>query len=282
MAKGSSRDPAGEVVMEAGEQALTRADPGSAETVTVVNGRHAFGLEGNLPDLFARYHGYLEYLRKAFELSPAEALARLEEEQRSEWLLSRARQCDPRDLGWVELETLCDHDPAEGERRWEEVKAAALVDLRRGRTAAKALEDSGGSLWARAEFLALREELAAGWKPQNGIEWNLIETMAQAHRMYSHWLTSARHWQEWEGRDVNAGKDPGSGPRLTNAQAADRSMEMADRWNRIFLRNLRALRDLRRYGPVFIQNQPGAQVNVAGQQIVATLPAGREERAERD
>ena len=43
-------------------------------------------------------------------------------------------------------------------------------------------------------------------------------------------------------------------------------MAMAERWNRVFLRTLRALRDLRRYAPtVMIQN--AEQVNIGGQQL---------------
>ena len=44
---------------------------------------------------------------------------------------------------------------------------------------------------------------------------------------------------------------------------------MADRFHRIFLRTLRALRDLRRYaGPVIVQQ--AGQVNVGGQQVNVT------------
>jgi hypothetical protein len=46
----------------------------------------------------------------------------------------------------------------------------------------------------------------------------------------------------------------------------DQAGAMVDRFNRIFLRTLRALRDLRRYAPpVIVQN--AGQVNVASQQV---------------
>ena len=46
---------------------------------------------------------------------------------------------------------------------------------------------------------------------------------------------------------------------------------MVDRFNRLFLRTLRALRDLRRYVPsVTVQN--AAQVNIGGQQVNTTGP----------
>ncbi len=60
--------------------------------------------------------------------------------------------------------------------------------------------------------------------------------------------------------------------RVTTAEAIEQAAAMADRFNRLFLRTLRHLRDLRRYVPaVTIQNP--AQVNIGGQQINV---AGRE------
>ncbi|MDP9311928.1 MAG: hypothetical protein M3R24_13770 [Chloroflexota bacterium] len=44
---------------------------------------------------------------------------------------------------------------------------------------------------------------------------------------------------------------------------------MADRFNRLFLRTLRQLRDLRRYTPPMVINNP-TQVNIANQQVNMT------------
>ena len=41
---------------------------------------------------------------------------------------------------------------------------------------------------------------------------------------------------------------------------------MVDRWNRMFLRQLRALRDTRRYAPVIVQNVAQQQVNIVEQE----------------
>jgi hypothetical protein len=55
-------------------------------------------------------------------------------------------------------------------------------------------------------------------------------------------------------------------PRQSEAEATEQWAATVDRLNRIFLRTLRALRDLRRYaGPVIVQN--AEQVNVGGQQV---------------
>src|SRR5262249_2722931 len=55
-------------------------------------------------------------------------------------------------------------------------------------------------------------------------------------------------------------------PRVRDAEAVEQAAAMVERFNRIFLRILRALRDLRRYAlAVIVQN--AGQVNVAGQQV---------------
>jgi hypothetical protein len=66
-------------------------------------------------------------------------------------------------------------------------------------------------------------------------------------------------------------KDPAELPRITASEALERSANMLDRFNRMFLRTLRALRDLRRYNaPVIVQN--AAQVNVGAQQVNVAQP----------
>jgi hypothetical protein len=54
-------------------------------------------------------------------------------------------------------------------------------------------------------------------------------------------------------------------PRVSQAQASDTAAQMSDRFNRIFLRCVRSLRDLRRY-PVTV-NAPGGQVNIGEKQV---------------
>ena len=57
-------------------------------------------------------------------------------------------------------------------------------------------------------------------------------------------------------------------PYVSEQQAIEHAVQMADRFNRIFMRTLRQLRDLRRYSPVTINNPN--QVNIAtdgGQQV---------------
>ncbi len=70
-----------------------------------------------------------------------------------------------------------------------------------------------------------------------------------------------------------AGKKPHRQERqpayyVSEQQDIEHAVQMADRFNRIFMRTLRQLRDLRRYSPVTINNPN--QVNIAangGQQV---------------
>ena len=55
-------------------------------------------------------------------------------------------------------------------------------------------------------------------------------------------------------------------PRIEAAEWLEQAAMMADRFNRLFLRTLRALRDLRRYGPTVVVQNAG-QVNVGAQQL---------------
>jgi len=59
----------------------------------------------------------------------------------------------------------------------------------------------------------------------------------------------------------------GSGKGLAVQEAAG----MVDRWNRMFLRCLRALRDMRRSMPPVVVNNPGP-VNIAQQQVNVAEP----------
>jgi hypothetical protein len=64
-------------------------------------------------------------------------------------------------------------------------------------------------------------------------------------------------------------------PTVSDAEAVEQAAAMVDRFNRICLRTLRALLDLRRVEPTVVVQNAG-QVNVAGQQVnVAAAQAGR-------
>ena len=141
-----------------------------------------------------------------------------------------------RHLAAVEREQGCDAALS----AWECVKQAAREELSSGHRAAMVIEGSDAMPMDRARFLVLRESFASEWKPVNGIEFSLVDQMTQA-------ATAQSYWTE----------------RLT-MRTMQEAMGMVDRWNRVFLRCLRQLRDLRRFN-VVIQN--AGQVNVGQQQV---------------
>jgi hypothetical protein len=179
-------------------------------------------------------------------LSPQEAAAKAEEP----CLLSRAWvvQDYPADqVIWEGLAELYRHGPEKILDRWEQIKQAAPEDVRSGDWAARAVEgrDRTGP-WERALFMAVRAELTEGLQPRNGVERQLVDTMAQAQVALCAWLS----------RVIDAAI-----PAEAEAAAA-----MVERFNRVFLRTLRAYGDLRK-GPLAVFVQNAGQVNVAGRQV---------------
>jgi hypothetical protein len=64
-------------------------------------------------------------------------------------------------------------------------------------------------------------------------------------------------------------------PRLDYVQAQAQATDMVDRWQKVFLRTVRALRDLRRYSPAISVNvADGGQVNIGQQQVIARESRG--------
>ncbi len=119
------------------------------------------------------------------------------------------------------------------------------------------------SPWARAQFLAIRNSFREEWKPRGGVEDSLLDMMAQSYTNYLIWIGRLTVDETSNNAKRDAYWQP---PRLTAVEAMDQSAAMADRFHRIFMRTLRALRDLRRYNPAVIVQNAG-QVNVGGQQV---------------
>jgi hypothetical protein len=122
--------------------------------------------------------------------------------------------------------------------------------------------------------------------PSGGIEIAMVDMLAQSYFQWQFWLeqtvkrsqTEPREehykYQEWKRyqKELQKAKSWEEGywfpPYVTEQRAIEHAVQMADRFNRIFMRTLRQLRDLRRYAPVTINNPN--QVNIAaegGQQI---------------
>jgi len=225
---------------------------------------------GTLAGELARsYADFVKFYRDKMEASAeeADAQARRLGTPFREQILSNP----PEQVSWHHLSLLAEHDPQEAQNVWERVKRAARDELESGHRAAKAMAWRD-SPFERAQFLAVHDSFIEEWQPRGGIEMALIDMMAHSYSSYLKWMNTLasreymqssldRHYIEKQGRrkPVNMGDE----------DAADHAAAMADRFNRLYLRTLRQLRDLRRYSPVVIQNN-GGQVNVASQQVNVT------------
>ncbi len=167
-------------------------------------------------------------------------------------------------VSWHGLGHLARNDPETASRRWEEVKAQALLELRSGHRAAKAMEGYGSNAWTRAQLLAVCRDLTEGWQPCNGIERQLVDMMAQAQTAQLYWLDlftlrcASQSVKREEGRWAAV--------TVEDARALEQAAGMVERFQAMFLRTLKALQDLRRQTPgVVVQN--AGQVNVGQQQV---------------
>ena len=172
-------------------------------------------------------------------------------------------------MSWLTLAHVTEHDPAQAVAAWERLRREAGDELTSGHRAARAVEHRAWNAWERAQFLALRDAFIAEWQPAGGLERTLIDMLAQAYTQQLFWLSQLQMQAMHEGREQDEElKRDGywQPPRVDVAAAMEQSAAMADRFNRLFLRSLRALRDLRRYGPAVVV-QGSAQINVAQRQV---------------
>ena len=154
-------------------------------------------------------------------------------------------------VSWWTLSPLIENDPDVGWAVWERVKAEAYDELVSGHRAVLAL-CWNDSPWQRAQFLAIRQAFIDEWQPRGGIELTLIDQMAQAHSLYLFWIERAHVQASLEGtkEQRELSRTGRWQPRtLGTAEALDQSAQMAERWQKLFVRALRALRDLRRHAP---------------------------------
>lgn len=165
---------------------------------------------------------------------------------------------------WHDLDKLTAVDPDLAVERWNAMLDNSVEEMESGHRAARALESGSTQCHERAQFLAMREHLARDWQPRNGVEWSLIDAIATAQHMKFFWL---QRMVAFDTLDLT--EDIVSQlklPRVTSAQAIEQAACMVDRFDRMFMRALRQLRDLRRYMPTVVV-QHADQVNVGEQQL---------------
>jgi hypothetical protein len=226
-------------------------------------------------ELTAAFCSMVEYEKEQLRRKAPEALQKAEESAYPEYekkILNR-----PADqVTWFDLEYLGERNPELATQCWQTIKRAALDDLQSGHRASRVMEGYHSDAWMRAQFLALRRDLTSAWQPRDGLERQLIDAMAQAQTAMFFWQerlslrASFKPMQEKLDIEKRGGWNP---PRMSDAQAVDQAAAMVDRFNKMFLRTLRALRDLRRYSPtVVVQN--AEQVNVGREQVNVKCDTG--------
>lgn len=203
-------------------------------------------------------------------------------------LLERLLRYPTEFISFFELMELNNHSPASAQNMWEMIKREAQNEFESGHRAAAAFEpaDWMTDAWNRASYLGLRESLCEEYQPKGGIELTMIDAIAQAWLMLQHWTeesvrrakTEPRRenhqfyeWKQWNKMASPKQWIDGNWdvPMVTEKEAVEHAAQMADRWQRMYFRAIRSLRDWRRYTPQLTINNP-QQVNIAndgGQQI---------------
>lgn len=190
------------------------------------------------------------------------------------------------EIDFADLYELFEFAPRQAEKLWERFKREGRKEFESGHLAANITFPVGymKQMWNIARYLGVRESFINDWKPKGGIEVALIDMMAQSYFQWQYWLeqtvkrsqTPEREehpdYQEWQRKRKKFKEDNWTDgrwlrPYVSEERAIEHAVKMADRFNRIFMRTLRQLRDLRRY-TVTINNPK--QVNIAtndGKQI---------------
>jgi len=214
------------------------------------------------------YRRAVNFYIREYGLSPAEAHEKANtrwEDARESLLATPGRQ-----FTWGDYQGLAEIDPALALGKWDTILSEAHASVISGQVAANAVECSWTSTpWERAQFAGVRNDLSEDWQPRGGIEQTLIDQMAQAYTLQLQWTALLVQRSAFDPVDESQRTKYDGGrwqpPRVSGAEAVAEAAGMIDRWNRMFLRNLRALRDMRRFAPPVIVNGLGGQVNIAAQ-----------------
>ena len=209
-------------------------------------------------------------------------------------LLDRIMRMPSDQISFWHLTELNRNSPRTAENVWEMIKREAQREFESGHRAATAFEpaDYLTDAWNRASYLGLRESFIGEWQPKGGIEVSMIDAIAQAWLQLQFWtkesvkrgVTEPRRenhefyeWKRWNQQANQKQWDHGHWdiPTITEQEAVEHAAQMADRWQRMYFRAIKNLRDWRRYTPQVTINNP-QQVNIAsdgGQQINVSNPS---------
>jgi hypothetical protein len=192
-------------------------------------------------------------------------------------------------ISWLDLSNLLEEDAEQGQALWQRCKDEARNELATGIRAARALERPIVSRPVeRAAFVAIVAGLRNALAPRDPLEDLLIQQMAAAYELHLRWqamLVRRMEEEVWQGdRDKRRLLDTMSPrereryqenygwlpPRLAETEALEQAAILSERFQRAFVRLMKAYRDNRRlFGALVVA---GGQVNIAEQQIVNRQP----------
>jgi hypothetical protein len=253
--------------------------PGNGVIATTDEERALRELAASRRDLVASVTRQIDFEVTHLHLSVADANARVRSP------LCYEPDAQPADqVSWSELSNLIERDVERGQALWQRLKNEAAEEYGTGMRTARALEPPvNGRPWDRARFAALLTALNGALAPRNPVEDLLVQQMAAMQEGWLRWQAIATQRTEtdaWEGeRDRRRALENMSPaqreryeadngwlpPRLGTAAAIEQAVLLADRYQRAFLRLLKAFRDNRRlFGALIVA---GGQVNIGEQQV---------------
>jgi hypothetical protein len=223
----------------------------------------------------------------SFAEAREQSFRRCENTEEAKKIFAEVMRLPYENISFNSLHSLNGFAPRVAERIWERIKEEGRAEFESGHLAANTMSPVHymKEAWNVAKYLGVRESFINEWQPKGGIELSMIDMLSQSFLQWQYWLEETvkrsqteprrehHEYQEWKRRKQELHKKSwGEGywfpPYVREQAAIEHAVQMADRFNRIFMRTLRQLRDLRRYSQVTINNPN--QVNIAndgGQQI---------------
>lgn len=174
----------------------------------------------------------------------------------------------PEQVTWADLARLAERDPNAVLDVWDDLKGAAQDELSSGHRAAQAL-DWQRRPYARARFLAIRENFRADTPASMGVEAALIDLAAEAFNDYLE-LSEQLHRMLSAEAEVERDDLERNGRWRLRREAVSTAIEeverRAERAHKRFLRTVKSLHELQRSVPTLYVAHAG-QINVGKQQV---------------
>ena len=189
---------------------------------------------------------------------------------------AQAREFAPRDMQWYHLSAVAYKDAEAGAALWAQIKGSAAQELRSGIRAWEAIAPPDSTPHDRARFLEMRRAFMEDWKPSGAIEGTMIDQIAQQLTLQFYWqekLTQRtchqaaqdlRDREKLNAREQQLRWGEWIPERVSEKDMIEQAAACVERCNRMYVRLIRTLRDLRR---VRVTIQGAGQVNIADKQV---------------